>query len=101
MKHSVPYRDLKLQRLQDPEYAKLYLETSLEDARQDGNHEAFLLALRDVVEAQGGVPEIAQQMNMPKQSLYHTVSKEGNPRLETLNRILKTLGLRLSIETIQ
>ena len=101
MKRSVNYQDLKLIRLKDPKYAKLYLETALEDTREDGNHEAFLLALRDVVEAQGVIQEVDKNDTKPKQSFYHTVSEEGSPRLETLDRVLKTLGLRISIEAMK
>lgn len=51
MNHSVSYQELKAKRLQNPEYAKQYLETALEDTCQDGNGDAFLLALQDMIEA--------------------------------------------------
>lgn len=45
------YRSDLITRLKNPEYAALYLKTALEETLHDGDREAFLLALRDVVEA--------------------------------------------------
>jgi len=101
MKKNHDYRSFKLERLQNPDFAKVYLETVLEESQNDSDQEAFLGALRDVVEAQGGVPEIAKRVDMPKQSLYHAFSKRGNPRMDTLSRVLKSLGLRISVEAIK
>jgi len=101
MKNTIDYRSFKLERLKNPEFAKLYLETVLKESKNDAGQEVFLRALGVVVEAQGGAPEIAQRSEMPKQSLYHILSENGNPRLETLNRVLKSLGLRISIETVK
>ncbi|MBD3326549.1 hypothetical protein GF339_18335 [candidate division KSB3 bacterium] len=47
------YRELVVQTMQDPQEAAEYLKASLDEYEQDGNLEAFLLALRSVVEAQG------------------------------------------------
>ena len=40
-------------RLADSAYAKAYLTIALEEYEEDGNIEAFLLAIRDVANAQG------------------------------------------------
>jgi probable addiction module antidote protein len=94
----ISYDERKLERLKDAEYAKAYLNASLEAYREDGCHEALLLALRDIAEAQGGVPEIARRINKPKQSVYKILSERGNPRLDTLAAVLDALGFHLSIE---
>ena len=46
------FKDYHIEQLRDPEDAKLYLSVALEDYEKDGDIEAFLLAVRDVVEAQ-------------------------------------------------
>ena len=33
-----------------------------------------------------------------RQALYHSLSKQGNPELETLTRVLRELGFRLAVE---
>lgn len=80
-------------RLRDPEYAAEYLAQVL--AEKD--NAAFLLALKDVVEAGGGVGELAGRVGLKRPSLYKILSENGNPTLETLQEILKPLGLRVSV----
>jgi probable addiction module antidote protein len=80
-------------RLQNPEYAAEYLTAVL--AEKD--HEAFLIALKDVVDASGGIGELASRLKLRRPSLYKILSSNGNPKLNTLQQILKPLGLRMSI----
>jgi probable addiction module antidote protein len=98
MNPAVDFHAYKLNKLSDPEYAKEYLRVALEDSRKQNDRQLFLLALRDVVEAQGGIPELSEKIHMPKRSLYKAISENGNPRFNTLERILDSLGLQLSIE---
>ena len=46
------FKDYHIEQLRDPEDAKIYISVALEDYEKDGDIEAFLLAVRDVVEAQ-------------------------------------------------
>ena len=80
-------------RLRDPEYAAEYLAQVLGEK----DSAAFLIALKDVVEAGGGVGTLAGRVGLKRPSLYKILSKNGNPTLETLQEILKPLGLRVSI----
>lgn len=80
-------------RLREPEYAAEYLARVL--AEKD--NAAFLVALKDVVEAGGGVGSLAGRVGLKRPSLYKILSKNGNPTLETLQEILKPLGLRVSV----
>ena len=89
----ISYLDDLYKRLQDPEYAAMYLEETL----ASGDEAAFLIALKDVVEASGGIGALAEHVDLQRPSLYKILSKEGNPRLKTLQEILKPLGLRVSI----
>ena len=87
------YRDDLIGRLKDPDYAAAYLAQVLEEGDQD----AFLIALKDVVEAGGGVGALAGRVDIKRPSLYKILSKKGNPTLATLQEILKPLGLRVSV----
>ncbi len=82
------YSDLK-----DPEFAAGYLE----DVLQEGSLTTFLIALRNVAEATGGVGQLAKVTELGRESMYKTLSEEGNPQFTTVQSILKALGLRLSI----
>ena len=47
------FKDYHIERLRDPEDAKIYLSVALEDYKEDKDEGAFLLAVNDVKEAQG------------------------------------------------
>ena len=61
MKKYRDYEEGLTVRLADPAYAKEYLSIALEEHDEDGNIEAFLLALRDVVNAQGGLSKLSKK----------------------------------------
>ena len=81
------------QRLRNPAYAAEYLAQVL----AENDSAAFLIALKDVVEAGGGMGQLAGQVGLNRPSLYKILSKKGNPTLATLQEILKPLGLRVSV----
>ena len=90
---TISYKDGLLKELKDPEYAAVYLAQALES----GDQAVFLLALRDVVDAGGGVSVVARQAHIQRESLYKALSSRGNPRLTTLQGILKALGFRINV----
>lgn len=94
------YREFVRETMQDSLEAAEYLKASLDEYENDGNLDAFLLAIRTVTEAQGGISELARKTSLNRQHLYRTLSKNGNPRLNTLHIILHALGCKLSIEPV-
>lgn len=95
------FRDYVIEKLKDPDEAVTYLNTALEEYEKDKDTDAFLLALRTVTEARGGVAELARKTNLNRQHLYRTLSSKGNPRLNTLEAVLHGLGFRLSIVPLE
>ncbi len=89
------YREDLMERLKNPDYAAEYLAQVL--ASKD--KAAFLVALKDVVEATGGMSLMAKRVGLKRPSLYKVFSKRGNPTLETLQAILGALGLRVTVAT--
>jgi probable addiction module antidote protein len=95
------FRDLVIEDLKnDPEYAEAYLRVAFEEFEQEGDSEHLMVALRNVAEAQGGVPELARKLKKGKTSLYKALSEQGNPRIETVGAILQGLGYRLTLEPV-
>lgn len=78
--------------LQDPEFAQFYLEEALNDGFPN-----FLVALRQVVQAQKGMSALASEIEMGRESLYRSLSEEGNPQFVTVAKVIEALGLKLSI----
>lgn len=91
---SKSYKPSLLNRLKDREYAVQYLTEVLQHESQ----EAFLIALRHVIDArEESVAELADAMGVTRQGLYKMLSEEGNPRLSTLSELLKSLGMKITI----
>ena len=90
---AVPHEDWLLERLRDPELAAEYLNAAL----AEGDQAVFMLALRDVAKARGGVAGVARDTGLNRVALWRSLSAEGNPELDRLNRILEATGLRLVI----
>jgi probable addiction module antidote protein len=64
----------------------------------DGDARAVPVALRTVADALGGMAALAQKTGLSRETLYRTLSEEGNPRLDTLAAILAVFGLRLAVQ---
>ena len=81
------------ERLQDPARAVGYLNACLEDEEP----EVFLLALRDVARARGGLEKLAETFSLNPEHVVRMLSEVVNPELRTLETLLDALGFRLSI----
>lgn len=69
----------------------------IEEMLSEGDPRAMPVALRTVAEAAGGIAALAEKTGLSRETLYRTLSKKGNPRLDTLVAILSAYGLRLSV----
>lgn len=80
--------------LKAPEGVAMYIEAALEE----DDPKLLLAALRDVTELQGGMAMMAQKTGLGRESLYKSLSENGNPKLSTLLEVIKALGLHLSVK---
>lgn len=94
MRLTEPFEDLLDETLRTPEEARAYLLAVMED----GDFDELLFALQDVVRAQGGMSKIARLSGLDRENLYRMLSRDGNPQLRGVEALLRSLGLRLSIE---
>jgi probable addiction module antidote protein len=93
MAKSIDFQDYLIKSLKDPQEAAGYLNAALDDGDIDG----FLEALRNVVEAYGGMTKLSEKSSKGRSSLYKTVTSTGNPYLRSTNEILHALGFHLSV----
>ncbi|MFA5975656.1 MAG: transcriptional regulator [Elusimicrobiota bacterium] len=82
------YKDLR-----NPVFALKYLNACL----KDGDRGVFLLALRNVAEAHGGIGRLAKKSGLNREHLWRMLSKRGNPRLENLVQLANVFGWRLAL----
>ena len=97
LKCSVSAHEHLIESLKNADKATAYLQVALDEYQEDANTEVFMMALRNVATARGGMTQLAKKTDLNRQNLYHTLSSKGNPRLNTLGTILNGLGFHLSI----
>jgi probable addiction module antidote protein len=85
------YRQSLLTALLDPVEASAYLNAALEDSPQ-----AFLKAVRNVAQSRQMV-KVAKDAGVQRETLYRSLSEQGNPTFETLSSVLAALGMKISI----
>jgi probable addiction module antidote protein len=94
-KRTRSYKAGQLERLKNPRYAAEYINAAIEA----GDNAAFLLALRNVAEAQS-VTAVAHEAGVSRENVYRMLSETGNPCYASLQGILGALGLRFNIQPV-
>lgn len=88
------FEEYIIERLQDPKRALTYLNEAL----NDDDSRVFLVALRDVLLAQGeDVTALAQEANLNRQNLYRILSKKSNPRWDSITFLCDAMGLQVQL----
>ena len=78
--------------LETPEDIVLYLNAALEE----GDPALLSAALGDIARSKG-MAALSKETGLTKPGLYKALSENGDPRLSTLMKVTKSLGLQLSI----
>ena len=86
------FHEYLIEKLSDLDEAMLYLEVVIEDYHDDSDAFGFLIGLRCVVEAQGGVNELIRQTDIDPRDWLKVLSSNGKQDLNTLEEILNDLG---------
>lgn len=63
-------------------------------ALEEGDSALIAAALGDIARSEG-MAKIAQKTGLGRESLYKTLSMDGNPELTTLLKVFTAIGLRL------
>lgn len=88
------YQERLIESLKDPKEAEAYLNAALEDE----DPQVFLMALRNVLEAQcGSLSVISKKTDLNRENLYRMLSKKGNPQLKSMVALLNAAGMQLTI----
>ena len=79
--------------LDTEEHQVAYITAALESGDADFVRDSLGLVARA-----RGMGEIAKKAGLNRESLYKALSGDGHPQFETINLVLKALGLRLRVE---
>jgi probable addiction module antidote protein len=68
----------------------------LSAAAEDPNPDVFVAGLGDVAKARG-MAQIAKDSGLGRESLYKALSAGAHPRFETINSVLRALGVKFTV----
>ncbi len=91
---SEPWEPLFLEGLKDPEEARSYLNYCL----REGELPDVLDALQSIAKAQGGLTKLARETGLSRVNLYSALSETGNPRFNSISKVLRSLGMQVTVE---
>lgn len=77
--------------LDTPEAVSAYLEAAFEE-----NDPAVIAHCLGVIARARGMTQVAREAGVTREALYKALSTDGDPRLSTLLKVVKALGLRIS-----
>lgn len=96
MARSVSYHEQLIQDLKNPLEAAAYIEVALEE-----NEPKFVSkALKNVIEAQGGIEELSLSAKQAYEKLDKSLKENAQVEYHALNTLLKELGLYLSVAAL-
>lgn len=76
----------------DIEIQKEYLNELLNEYLQDNNSEAFLSALKPLIQLNGSISDFAKKTGINRTYFYKLFRKEVKPEFPTIVLIIKNLG---------
>lgn len=96
----IDYDDTLIERLKNHDYAVAYLNAALDESLKgdEESQKVFLMALKNVAQAQGTMSDLARRSNLRRESLYRIFSEKGNPELYSFAALLHAMGFSLSVQ---
>jgi probable addiction module antidote protein len=96
-------KEVKFSRYDSADYLKTdediiaYMEAVMEDADDDPALVAHALG---VVARARNMSQLARDTGLTREGLYKAFSGEGNPTLDTVSKLARALGFRLTLQPI-
>jgi probable addiction module antidote protein len=82
--------------LDDSESIAAYMSDALES-----EDPAFVADALGIVARARGMSEVAREAGVSRESLYRSLSTDGNPEFATVLRVIRALGLQLSATPVR
>lgn len=90
-----PFKETLYSELQNDEFAAAYLDDAMSDSTEE-----FLIALRHVVKARGGMARVAEDAELTREAMYRMLSEKGNPEFRSVQKMLGATGLKFQVGTV-
>ncbi len=81
--------------LQSDEDIKLYLEACFEEANDDP---AFIVHALGVIARAKNMSQLSRDTGITREGLYKALSDDGNPTFATVTKVVKALGLQITVQ---
>lgn len=89
--------DFIVEQLKDTDFQREYMNETLFEYINDGNFNAFFRSLELVIKSRESVSAFCDKAGIDRAMLYQIFSGKRVPRVDTLAKILKTLGYTLRV----
>lgn len=86
-----------IEQLKDEELQKEYINESLAEYINDGDFNAFFRSLELVIKSRDSISGFCEKAGIDRAMLYQIFNGKRVPRVDTLAKILKTLGYNLKV----
>ena len=82
----------------NPDRVDHFLQIVLKEYEEDGDEKSLLMALRQIAKAKGGMTALSKGTKLSRESLYKSLSPNGNPTLKTMKEVLGYFGYVLTFK---
>lgn len=90
-----------IEQLAEEEDISGFLSAVMEEYQTHGNAAVLQISLQNVVEAKGGISELAKKTDIEPEILSEVLTGTEPPRIDTLRTVLNALGCCLSITSLE
>lgn len=91
------FNEFLIDQLKDESFQKEYMNESLSEYIEDGNFNAFFRSLENVIKSRDTISGFCKKAGIDRALLYDIFAGKRVPKIDTLAKIIKTLGYSLKI----
>jgi probable addiction module antidote protein len=66
---------------------------------EDGDPALIAAALGDICRARLGMARLSKSTGLSREGLYRSLNKNGNPSLDTVTKVVRALGLKMTLSS--
>ncbi len=101
MQNWIDFDEILMEQLQDPEYARVYVDVAIEEYNKDNDMEALLSTIRHITKAHSGLDKLADKVQLDLQGLYKILSGKERSKLGISKEILHDLKSYLPVSELR